>query len=220
MLKYFKTIAAFNNISRSHLLLYSRTVYRKSPNPLLPFSDLKLRTTYTNKMSIPLPTRTVLITGCSAGGIGAGLVETFALKNYHVFATARNTSKIPFILASLPNVTSLPLDTSSPSQIEAAVRHVEKVAGKLDVLVNNSGIGFTQPVLDTRIEDTKRIFDANVYGPLEVTRAFVPLMLKSEGAVLVTEGSIAGETYMPYQGTSALLLHYSSGRKLFNFIVI
>lgn len=82
--------------------------------------------------------KTILVTGCSAGGIGAAVALELAKLNHHVYATARNTSKISAKLSSLSNVTVLQLDVTS----DDSVRHAaEAVAGnaasgrRLDVLV-------------------------------------------------------------------------------------
>ena len=61
--------------------------------------------------------KSVLITGCSEGGIGAGLAEAFCEKGYHVFATARTPSKTSQSLAQAPNVTVLTLDVLSSGDI-------------------------------------------------------------------------------------------------------
>jgi 1-acylglycerone phosphate reductase len=141
----------------------------------------------------------VLITGCSAGGIGASLAAVFQKRNYLVFATARNTTKLPSSLLSLPNVVSLELDVTSPTSIAAAVVAVkEKLGDKgLDVLVNNSGMGITAPGLDTDIEQAKALFEVNFWAVLRMMQAFADMLVKAKGAV-VNISSIAGETHDIY----------------------
>lgn len=86
--------------------------------------------------------KSVLITGCSAGGIGAGLAEVLQEKGYLVFATARNLSKIPQTLSNASNVKLLELDVLSSEAITAAVESVKRETnGRLDILINNSGSG-------------------------------------------------------------------------------
>jgi len=73
----------------------------------------------------------VLITGCSEGGIGSGLALAFHHRGFHVFATARSISKLQH-LRLLPNTTLLPLDITSPSSISSALEVVKKTNnGKL-----------------------------------------------------------------------------------------
>lgn len=129
--------------------------------------------------------KSVLITGCSAGGIGAALAEGFSEKGYHVFATARNPSKISPALASAPGVTPLTLDVLSPESIAAAVESVKReTGGRLDVLVNNSGGGYCAPALDASIEAGRRLYDLNVWAPLAMLQAFAPLLISARGCVV------------------------------------
>lgn len=126
-----------------------------------------------------------MITGCSAGGIGAALAEAFHGKGYKVFATVRNPSKIPQTLSSAANTTILTLDVLSSDSIAAAVENVRKeTGGKLDVLVNNSGGGLLTPALDTSIEDGKKLFDLNFWAPLAMLQAFAPLLIASKGCIV------------------------------------
>ncbi|KAH9217774.1 short-chain dehydrogenase/reductase [Leptodontidium sp. 2 PMI_412] len=142
--------------------------------------------------------KSVLITGCSAGGIGAGLAEAFHEKGYHVFATLRTPSKIPETLSKAPNVTVLNLDVLSASSIAAAVDAVTKeTGGKLDILLNNSGSGISAPGLDTSIEAAKKIFDVNFFAPMAILQAFAPLLIKANGC-LVNNSSANCVVHMPF----------------------
>ncbi|OIW23334.1 short-chain dehydrogenase/reductase [Coniochaeta ligniaria NRRL 30616] len=130
--------------------------------------------------------KSVLITGCSAGGIGAALAHAFHQKGYHVFATARTPSKIPSTLSSASNVTVLKLDVLSSSDIAAAVESVShQTGGKLDVLVNNSGGNNSiLPALDVDIAEAKAEFDLNFWAPLAMMRAFAPLLIEARGCLV------------------------------------
>lgn len=146
--------------------------------------------------------KTVLITGCSAGGIGGALAEAFHESGYHVFATARTPSKIAKSLATAPKVTVLKLDVLSSDSIREAVENVKsQTGGKLDVLVNNSGGGLILPALDTSIEEGKKLFDLNFWAPIAVTQAFAPLLIDAKGC-LVNNSSITGKIPMLYNSTS------------------
>ncbi|KAG4422311.1 hypothetical protein IFR04_004577 [Cadophora malorum] len=150
---------------------------------------------------MPTSRKTVLITGCSAGGIGAGLAEVFHEKGYHVFATLRNPSNLPESLSQAPDVTVLTLDVLSSSSIAAAVDSVTKVTGgKLDVLLNNSGLGLSAPALDTPIEEAKKIFDLNFWAPMAMLQALAPLLIKAKGCV-VNNASANAFVHMPFLGT-------------------
>lgn len=143
--------------------------------------------------------KTVLITGCSNGGIGSALALVLQQRGLHVFATARDPSKMSD-LNSLPNVTMLTLDVVKPDQIKAAVDLVAKeTGGTLDYLVNNAGRNHFMPILDEDLDMVKKLFEVNFYGPLAVTQAFAPLLVKAKGmAVYIT--SISGYVNVPFMG--------------------
>ncbi|OCL07544.1 NAD(P)-binding protein [Glonium stellatum] len=142
--------------------------------------------------------KSVLVTGCSAGGIGASMAKSFQKRGFLVFATARNVSKLPSELTSLPSVETIALDVTSASSIAAAVDGVsKKTGGTLDVLVNNSGSGYTSPGLDVNIEKAKAMYDVNFWGVLAMIQAFAPMLIKAKGAI-VNISSVSGELYDGY----------------------
>jgi 1-acylglycerone phosphate reductase len=86
---------------------------------------------------------TVLITGCSAGGIGDALAQSFHQKGHRVFATARNLSKVEHLKSM--GIETVQLDVVDVSSLKNAVASVDKAtAGRLDVLINNAGISMVK----------------------------------------------------------------------------
>lgn len=143
--------------------------------------------------------KTVLITGCSAGGIGSALAEAFQKRNLRVFATARSLSKMSH-LEELPNVTLLALDPTSKPSVQAAFESVEaQTGGALDYLVNNAGQTIIMPTLDFEIETAKDMYDINIWGLLRVTQAFAPLIIAAKGTI-VNISSIATCVNTPWMG--------------------
>ncbi|KAF2866454.1 1-acyl dihydroxyacetone phosphate reductase [Massariosphaeria phaeospora] len=150
-------------------------------------------------MSAP---KSVLITGCSDGGIGSALARTFADRGFHVFATARDTSRASK-LRDVSNVTLLTLDVTKQQDIDDAVAAVKmQTSGKLDVLVNNAGRNHFMPVLDEDVSKVKEVFEVNYWGPIKVTQAFAPLLKDARGT-LVFITSISGYVNTPFMGTYA-----------------
>lgn len=149
-----------------------------------------------------MPQKSILITGCSQGGIGAGLALEAASRGYIVFAGLRNPSKAPPELQHLSNVTLVTLDVTSPSSIAAAAETVTSATKDrgLDVLINNAGSGVCGPLADTDMADTKALFETNVFGVFAVTKTFLPLLVKAKGVVL-NNSSISGMLWMPWMGT-------------------
>ncbi|RYP78943.1 hypothetical protein DL769_003108 [Monosporascus sp. CRB-8-3] len=145
---------------------------------------------------------TVLITGCSDGGIGSALARLFQQRGFHVFATARHPSKMSN-LNGLSNVTLLTLDIINSTQIKAAVEAVaEQTGGTLNYLISNAGRNHFMPILDEDLDTIRDIFEINFMAPVALTQAFAPLLIKAKGmAVYVT--SITGYLNVPYMGTYA-----------------
>ncbi|KAK7996407.1 hypothetical protein PG989_004447 [Apiospora arundinis] len=147
---------------------------------------------------------TVLITGCSEGGIGAALALQFWERGYHVYATARDVGKIGAPLSSLSDVSLLTLDVTKPEHIREAAAVVERQTGGrgLDVLVNNAGKAHFMPLLDDDLDDVRNTIEVNYVAPLAVTQAFAPSLIKAKGvSVYIT--SLAGYLNIPYVGIYA-----------------
>jgi NAD(P)-dependent dehydrogenase (short-subunit alcohol dehydrogenase family) len=150
--------------------------------------------------------QTVLVTGCSAGGIGAAIAQELARHGHHVYATARTASKIPTEISELPNVTVLQLDVTSTESVRAAAQAVPR----LDVLVNNAGQGYTMPLLDLDIDHAQRLHDTNVWGAIRTIQAFAGLLIASQGRV-VNISSVGAVVNTPWIGEpDELALEWSS----------
>jgi short chain dehydrogenase len=176
---------------------------------LRPYLIIIRSTQRLNHPSLPRmsPKKTILITGCSSGGIGAALAYAFASRGHYVFATARNTSKIPSTFASVPNVRTLQLDVTSASSISetagiVATATQDQGARGLDVLINNAGSGYTMPLLDVDLDEAKKVYDVNIWGMLRTIQAFTPLLIDKGGRV-VNVSSVGGVVNTPWIGTYA-----------------
>jgi 1-acylglycerone phosphate reductase len=161
-----------------------------------------------------MPQKTVLITGCSEGGIGAALAVEFHSRGHRVFATARDTAKMAS-LAGL-GIETLALDVTSGTSISEAAGTVRekllsssgntnagtRITPKLDILINNAGVNHVMPFSDTKVSDLRRVIDTNVVGPLAITQAFLPLLIRETGkdkSTVVMLGSVNEVFTPPYQ---------------------
>jgi short-subunit dehydrogenase len=143
-------------------------------------------------------TKSCLVTGCSEGGAGAALATAFQQKGYHVFATARSASKIPQSLHTASNVTIIELDVASSESIAVAAQIVkEKTGGKLDVLINNAGLGLEMPGLDTPIAEARKLFDVNFFGAMEMVQAFSHMLVDAKGCI-VNNSSVGSRAALPF----------------------
>lgn len=138
--------------------------------------------------------RTVLITGCSDGGLGAALAIALHEAGLHVYATARNPSRLSQVQSH--GIETFTLDVLSAESIAAAVAKVPT----LDILVNNAGALYSMPVSDMSVPRAKELFDLNVWSYLELTQAFLPALIASKG-MIVNQTSSAGLFPIGFQST-------------------
>ncbi|KAE8442472.1 hypothetical protein EG329_003315 [Mollisiaceae sp. DMI_Dod_QoI] len=143
--------------------------------------------------------KTVLITGCSDGGLGAALAGAFHEAGYRVFATARNPSKMASL--KVMGIETLTLDVMSEESISACVSEVSKLSGgTLNVLVNNAGAQYNMPISDLSIPEAKKIFDLNVWSCISTIQAFIPLLMNAkDGAMVVNHTSVGSIAGLPFQ---------------------
>lgn len=143
--------------------------------------------------------KTVLITGCSPGGIGHALALEFYSKGLHVFATARNEQAVAD-LKSL-GIEVLQLEVTSPESVAEVKWHIsERTNGSLDYLINNAGRNYTVPALDVEFPEVQVTFETNVFSVMRMCQAFAPLLIQAKGTI-VQIGSVAAE--IPYVFGSA-----------------
>ncbi|PVH84807.1 NAD(P)-binding protein [Cadophora sp. DSE1049] len=143
--------------------------------------------------------KSVLITGCSDGGLGAALAMAYRKAGYRVFATARNPSKMESLKAA--SIDTLTLDVTSDQSIAACVSEVTRLTGgALDVLVNNAGAQYNMPISDLSIPEAKKIFDLNVWSCISIIQEFIPLLMRAkDGALIVNHTSVGSTAGLPFQ---------------------
>lgn len=122
--------------------------------------------------------RSILITGCSQGGAGNALALQFASKGFRVFATARSLKTLTNLQAK--NIETLTLDVTDASSIKALAAEISsRTGGSLDILFNNAGTLYEAPAIEADPDRVRALFNTNVFGLMEVTTAFTPLLLAS-----------------------------------------
>jgi len=137
--------------------------------------------------------RFVLITRCSEGGTGAALAKELHKRGLHVYATARNVSKMDSLTQL--GIETLSLDVTSESSIADCAAKIPR----LDILVNNAGAHYPAAVTDISLPDARALFDTNVWGPILAIQAFLPLLLKSQHALIVNHTSVGADASIPFQ---------------------
>lgn len=131
------------------------------------------------------------ITG-AARGMGVDLVNAALAAGHSVVATARDASKITEIFGVHDNLLPVTLDITDENAAKAAVEAAVERFGRIDVLVNNAGIfyaGFFEEISPAQFRDQMEV---NFFGPLNVTRAVLPVMREQRSGQVVTFSSTAG----------------------------
>ncbi|MDN3619114.1 SDR family oxidoreductase [Polaribacter undariae] len=138
--------------------------------------------------------KVVLITGASSG-IGKSIAVFLSEKGYKVYGTSRNpknTANFPFELIAL--------DVLKVDTINAAIDLIIQKEGRLDVLVNNAGMGITGPIEDTPTDEMRAVFNTNLFGAVDVMKAVLPQMRKQKSGTIINVTSIAGYMGLPFRG--------------------
>ncbi|WP_417885657.1 SDR family oxidoreductase [Zunongwangia sp.] len=135
----------------------------------------------------------VLITGASSG-IGRAVGNYLQQRNFKVYGTSRNSS------GKSSNFSLIDLDVTNEDSIFKAINLVLKKEARIDILINNAGVGITGPIEETPTEQIRKAFETNFYGPLNVSKAVLPAMRKQGGGIIVNITSIAGYMGLPYRG--------------------
>lgn len=148
--------------------------------------------------------RTVLITGATSG-IGKETALLLVSKGFLVYGTARNVEgkNLPFRL--------LPMDVRDEASIKEAVQQMLSEVGRIDILINNAGVGITGAIEELPIAELQNIFATNLYGAMAVIQQVLPAMRAQGSGRIINIASIAGYMGLPFRGAysaskSALLL--------------
>ncbi|BCZ83112.1 short-chain dehydrogenase/reductase [Paraburkholderia terrae] len=135
--------------------------------------------------------RVWLITGASRG-LGALMAKAAIADGNAVVATGRNAAAIAERLGESSAVLPVALDVTDEVQAKAAVKAAVEKFGRIDVLINNAGFGLLAAVEESSDADVRRIYDTNVFGLLNVTRAVLPVMRKQCSGHVINISSIVG----------------------------
>ena len=138
--------------------------------------------------------KTAWITG-AARGIGLATTKRFLAEGWAVAMFDIEAEQLAQSVAALgaPERTlALPGDVSDPASVDHAVAAIRARFGRLDALVNNAGIAVFGPILQTSLEDWKRVMDVNLTGPFLTGQAAAPMMAENGGGAIVNITSISG----------------------------
>lgn len=137
--------------------------------------------------------KVVLITGGSSG-IGKSVGEFLHQKGFTVYGTSRNPERVKNSVFPL-----VALDVRNSESIKNAVAEVITKSGRLDIVINNAGVGITGPLEEIPAEEIKNNFETNLFGPIEVMKAVLPQMRSQKSGLIINVTSIAGYMGLPYR---------------------
>jgi NAD(P)-dependent dehydrogenase (short-subunit alcohol dehydrogenase family) len=138
------------------------------------------------------------ITGCSTG-FGHELAKHALERGYRTVVTARNPDKVKD-LAAKGEALVLKLDVTDQGQIDAAIKAAEEKFGRIDVLVNNAGIGYFAAVEESEEDQVRRMFEINVFGLSRMIHAALPGIRKRRNGFIVNFSSVGGLRSFPSVG--------------------
>jgi NAD(P)-dependent dehydrogenase (short-subunit alcohol dehydrogenase family) len=144
-----------------------------------------------------MPSKVVLITGCSTG-IGRATAGRLAKRGWTVYATARRPESIEDLASA--GCRTLALDVTDEQSMTAAVRAVEEAEGAVGVLVNNAGYSQSGAVESLSMDDLRAQFETNVFGLVRLTQLVLPGMRERRWGRVVNISSIGGKLVFPGGG--------------------
>ncbi len=167
--------------------------------------------------------RTWFITGVSSG-FGRAIANAALAAEDRVVGTLRNDDQRKDFAARLPGRSfGVILDVTDEQNIQSTVDGVEREVGPIDILVNNAGYGHEGTFEESTLEDLRRQFAVNVFGPVAVTKAFLPYMRERRSGRIVNITSMGGLITLPglsfYHGSKFALegLSETLGKEVAHF---
>jgi NAD(P)-dependent dehydrogenase (short-subunit alcohol dehydrogenase family) len=137
--------------------------------------------------------KVVLITGGSSG-IGKSIGEFLHHKGFIVYGTSRNPERVLNSVFPL-----IALDVRNAVSIQEAVSKIIALSGRLDIVINNAGVGITGPLEEIPTVEIRNNFETNFFGPIEVMKAVLPQMRSQKSGLIINITSIAAYMGLPYR---------------------
>jgi NAD(P)-dependent dehydrogenase (short-subunit alcohol dehydrogenase family) len=147
-----------------------------------------------------------LVTGASAG-IGEAAARALVGAGFTVYGTSRKAAAGE----ERDGVVFLPLDVTDDASVAGAVSEVLDRSGRIDVLVNNAGIGTAGAAEESSIEQARALFDINLFGSIRMTRAVLPHMREQGGGRVINVSSVLGFMPAPFMALYAASKHAVEG---------
>jgi short-subunit dehydrogenase len=151
-------------------------------------------------------TRPVAIVTGASGGIGEATARALHSAGYRVFGTSRRAPA-----RRSPGIEYLVCDVTSDESVQAAVGEVLSQAGRIDLLVNNAGVGLVAGAEESSLEQAKSLFDVNLFGLIRMTKAVLPTMRQQRAGRIVNLSSVMGLIPAPFMALYSASKHAVEG---------
>jgi len=151
-------------------------------------------------------TRPVAIVTGASGGIGEATARALQAAGYRVFGTYRRPPA-----TRLAGVEYLACDVTSDEAVQSAVGQVLAKAGRVDLLINNAGVGLVAGAEESSVEQAKALFDVNLFGVFRLTKAVLPTMRRQGSGRIVNISSVLGLIPAPFMALYAASKHALEG---------
>jgi short-subunit dehydrogenase len=139
--------------------------------------------------------KVAIVTGASEG-IGAALVHTLRDRGVKLIVTARSEDKLRGLAGA--DVVAVPGDITQESTREAVVAAAIERFGRVDILINNAGVGLYAPSHTTPLSEARRLWEVNFFAPLDMAQKAAVPMKQQRSGIIVNVGSIAGKITLPW----------------------
>jgi len=150
--------------------------------------------------------RVAVVTGASSG-IGEAAAQELLGAGFTVYGTSRTAAAGE----ERDGVVFVPLDVTDDESVADAVREVLRRSGRIDVLVNNAGLGITGAAEESSIEQARALFDTNLFGSMRMTRAVLPQMREQGSGRIINVSSVLGLMPAPFGALYAASKHAIEG---------
>jgi len=161
-----------------------------------------------------LANQNIWITGASSG-VGEGMATVFHREGADIIISGRREGELERVKASCEEgpgrVTVVPFDITDAAAREAAARRVLDEFERIDVLVNNAGIGQRSLAKDTTLDVDRRVMEVDFFAPIALTKLVLPRMLEQQAGHLVVTSSVAGKHAVPYHTAYCAAKHALHG---------
>lgn len=144
----------------------------------------------------------VIVTGASSG-IGLATAILLSEKKAKVVLVSRSKDKLKRISKELEGSLAIPADMTKSNEINKMIKQAQKHFGRIDILINNAGLGYDAPIEMINIETFQYVFDLDVKGPLIAMQQVIPIMRKQGSGMIINISSGTALMHLPNMGAYA-----------------